>query len=115
MKTDLFGRSSEGELFAAQQRFLDKVQFSPESECWVWRAAVSTSGYGVFFVRKVGAKKLTAYAHRAAYELFVGPMPDGLTIDHLCCNRLCVKPSHLQTVTARENIRRRDARKEAQS
>lgn len=45
-------------------------------------------------------------AHRVAYETWVGPIPDGLTIDHLCRNRLCIEPTHLEPVTNRENIQR---------
>jgi hypothetical protein len=48
-------------------------------------------------------------AHRFAYELLVGPIPEGLVIDHLCRNRRCVNPAHLEPVTAEENWRRGDA------
>lgn len=46
------------------------------------------------------------YAHRFSYELHVGPIPEGLVIDHLCRNRLCVNPDHLEPVTSQENVRR---------
>lgn len=85
-----------------EARFLQKVDQS--GECWEWKAQRIWSGYGSFFLngKHVGA-------HRAAYRLFVGPIPDGLTIDHLCRNRACVRPSHLEVVSGRENTLRGDA------
>jgi hypothetical protein len=69
--------------------------------CWVWTGARSPSGYGRI---TVGGRN--AYAHRVAYEMIVGPIPAGLQIDHLCRNRCCCKPAHLQPVTALVNNRR---------
>lgn len=71
------------------------------SRCWVWTGHVIHGGYG--HVRYQGKHLKT---HRVAYELLVGPIPEGLTIDHLCFNPACVRPEHLEPVTIAENIRR---------
>lgn len=65
--------------------------------CWPWRGYSLANGYG-------GFEKTTA--HRVAYELSIGPIPEGLHLDHLCRNRLCVRPDHLEPVTPYENLRR---------
>lgn len=72
-----------------------------EDGCWNWTGHVSGQGYGRF--RWQGS---TVGAHRAAYELLVEPIPDGLTIDHLCFNTRCVNPSHLEPVTNAVNLGR---------
>jgi hypothetical protein len=70
--------------------------------CWNWSGSVNRGGYGVVTVGGRSGKKL--YAHRIAYELYLGPIPHGLDIDHLCRNRRCANPSHLEAVTRRINI-----------
>ncbi len=69
--------------------------------CWLWPRSTNGDGYGKLYV----GKKLIL-AHRYAFELLVGPIPEGMTLDHLCRNRLCVRPSHLEPVTIAENLRR---------
>ena len=81
-------------------RFWAKVVKS--DGCWTWRGSTHwKEGYGRF--RYHGK---TVSAHRVAYELTIGPIPDGLVIDHLCRNRVCVNPAHMEPVTDRENVLR---------
>lgn len=74
-----------------------------ENGCFVWQRA-TTSGYGR--IKRPGGRSGMMPAHRAAYELRVGPIPPGMVIDHLCRNRACINPEHLEVVTNRENILR---------
>lgn len=90
-------------------RFLGKVnQHGPLSRrrpdlgpCWLWKPNGSVGGYGLF-----GLKGKSQLAHRVSHEHFTEPIPPGLTIDHLCCVRNCVRPDHLEAVTLAENLRR---------
>ena len=71
------------------------------SGCWEWQGHIEANGYARF---TIGQDRWLS--HRWAYERFVGPIPTGLVIDHLCRNRRCVNPNHLEAVTARTNILR---------
>jgi hypothetical protein len=83
----------------AERRFWEKVEKG--SGCWLWRGRLSGGGYGQF---KVAGRE--AMAHRYAYELLVGAIPDGREIDHLCRVRACVNPAHLEAVTHSTNVSR---------
>lgn len=83
-----------------EERFWPKVDKS--GDCWLWTAS-KRNGYGQLGLWKEGRVE---YAHRIAYELLVGPIPDGLVIDHLCRVRHCVNPAHMELVTRGENVRR---------
>lgn len=80
--------------------FWDRVEKS--GGCWEWTGPANRDGYGLHRVYR----RQFEMAHRTAYREIVGPIADGLEIDHLCRNRLCVRPDHLEPVTRRENVLR---------
>jgi hypothetical protein len=80
-------------------RFWERV--NKTLTCWLWTGSLVRDGYG-----SLRANGRQIYAHRYSWELVNGPVPDGLTLDHLCRNRGCVKPAHLEPVTWRTNILR---------
>lgn len=82
------------------ERLMAKVEVQP-CGCWLWTGSLMESGYGMF--RLNGHATL---AHRAAWELLRGPIPEGFVIDHLCRVRPCVNPEHLEPCTLQENVRR---------
>ncbi|WP_328434558.1 HNH endonuclease signature motif containing protein [Streptomyces sp. NBC_00425] len=72
-----------------------------DAGCWEWQGKVNNKGYGYYSERG-----RHTYAHRSSYEALVGPIPDGLEIDHLCVNPPCINPADLEPVTHAENQRR---------
>lgn len=82
-----------------------RVEMGDSLACWMWHGPIDRHGYGKIHS---GSRQNSVHlrAHRVAYALFKGLIPEGLTIDHLCRNRLCCNPFHLEAVTAAENVRR---------
>lgn len=89
-------------LTSLEDRLMKKVSLSSAvSGCWIWTGYVNKAGYGMY-----GVNYKRQMAHRISYELFVGPIPKYLELDHLCRVRNCINPLHLEAVTCRENLRR---------
>lgn len=82
-------------------RIADK--FTVGDGCWEWTASRTLDGYGQIHI---GPDRQMGYGHRVVYEMLVGPIPEGLQLDHLCRNRGCTRPDHLEPVTQAENLRR---------
>ena len=89
-------------------RFWAKVEKSPSPDgCWTWVGRVNNQGYGS--ISTMGRAASPILVHRFAYELLVGPIPEKMELDHLCRNRRCVNPAHLEVVTRSENCSRGDS------
>lgn len=80
---------------------LDKIMFEPTTGCWLWIASTTWGGYG-----QVAVNRKPKAAHRVVYRLLRGEIPDRMTCDHLCRNRACVNPDHIEIVTQRINLLR---------
>lgn len=87
-----------------EQRLRAAARLNPETDCWEWRAAIADPTGTSYGGITVDGKRYQA--HRLAYETWVGPIPEGLEIDHLCRVRACINPDHLEVVTHAENMRR---------
>lgn len=85
------------------ERFMERVHKRPDG-CWQWTGGYTSGQWD--YPRFCVGKRDYVLAHRWAYEHFVGPIPDGLTIDHLCRNTMCVNPEHLEPVSNVENVMR---------
>lgn len=86
------------------ERFWPKVRLGADDECWLWQASCFTNGYG--HIGEGGGRGRTLLAHRVAYELLVGPIPEGTQLDHLCREKKCVNPRHLEPVSGSVNLKR---------
>ncbi len=84
-------------------RLLRRVHIDQVTGCWNCTLATNGHGYCAIWTCE---KQIKVAAHRVSYEFFVGPIPDGMQLDHLCRNRICVNPDHLEPVTNYENNRR---------
>jgi len=93
-------------------RFWTQVERS--DGCWLWRGHRNRDGYGQFKVTDRPGHYRTVRAHRWAWEATHGPVPAGLTLDHLCGETACVRPDHLDPCTNAENLRRRHARRRSE-
>lgn len=87
----------------AFDRFFEKIEVG---DCWLWTGAISDGGYGRFSMREEDGSYVLRQAHRVCWEFLVGPIPAGLQLDHVCRNRPCVNPDHLEPVTPRVNMQR---------
>jgi hypothetical protein len=90
-------------------KYQSRISMSNEAGCWEWTGTLHYKGYGALRSRapiEGVVIRLSSFAHRAVYQLLVGEVPSDLQLDHLCRNRRCVNPAHLEPVTAKENARR---------
>ena len=89
------------------KRFWTKVDRGEGTDsCWNWTGALHEKGYGTWTVVRPGGGTTSVRPHRVSWHLLVGPMVDGLVIDHLCRNRRCVNPGHLEAVSTGANASR---------
>ena len=93
-----------------RERLLSKISFEPNTGCWIWHGSHGQKGYG-----EIRVNYKLKRAHRVVYEEFIGKIPDDMVIDHLCLNKWCVNPDHLQVVTPGENTRRANIQREPPS
>lgn len=85
---------------------IQHLQNRVAGNCWVWQGGTTRTGYATAGMRRLGFS--TVLVHRVSYELLIGPIPDGMQIDHLCRIRNCINPRHLEPVTNLENALRSD-------
>ena len=85
-----------------RERVMQYVVKNPENGCWEWQGSKDRDGYGRILMPNGSALRV----HRASFQEFRGPIPDGYVIDHLCRNRACCNPNHLEPVTIKENTLR---------
>lgn len=89
--------------FSYGKHFAARVARDPDTGCWIWGGARHANGYG-----RISHQNKSKLVHRFSYEWHVGPIPTGLQLDHLCRNRACCNPAHLEPVSGRTNVLRGD-------
>ena len=87
-----------------EARFWQRVEKT--DGCWNWKGFLRPDGYGIISIRHFTRHHILVRVHRVSYELIKGRIPEGMILDHLCRNRLCVNPDHLEPVTNKENLLR---------
>lgn len=95
-------------------RFLKKVtptQLDWHTPCWLWTGGTHDKGYGRFWLGLKDNKRIHAYAHRIAFENWIGMPPQGYIVDHQCNHKLCCNPTHLWPETNNNNLRLADQRR----
>jgi hypothetical protein len=91
------------------ERFETKISPEPNTGCWLWLGGTNgKKGYGKMFIKRDEERRtIKEYAHRLSYKHWIGDIPDGLELDHLCETPICVNPDHLEPVTHQENLLRK--------
>lgn len=92
--------------FDLPENLQEKIAMCPISGCWIWTAFLTPKNYGWATRPHNGKKHAQGLAHRVVYEILIGPIPAGDTLDHLCRNRPCCNPQHMEPVSPVENWRR---------
>lgn len=84
-------------------------KYEVDGGCWIFTGSTGSHGYGQLSLTRSDGRQTVALAHRLAYETWIGPIPEGMQVDHLCRRPTCIRPEHLEAVPQRINILRSDA------
>jgi hypothetical protein len=99
--------AERGKWFAADPRFWERVDVGAPDACWLWKLTIGANGYGTYCLPRDGGSSPRIGAHRWALGVALGrPVREDMDTDHLCRNRTCVNPAHLEEVTRGENVLR---------
>lgn len=93
-------------LVRERERVLKHIKPNLETGCWEWTATIKPSGYGQGYDRYSDGKCVIKSAHRIVYKLYKGDIPEGFDLDHLCSNRKCVNPDHLEPLSKQDHRKR---------